>query len=312
MKETAADILLFKLEKYTRYPVLCNFMRPFKFFEKDRRHQHENFYELVIFVDGTTLDQGEEDMQILHAGYFFMYAPGSVHNYGNMRDTKYFNVLIAKDVFESLPLKKNCMPEFEELFPEYGKRSKLFHLNAEGLKQAMAIAFDMQQESDSKPAGWLEMLLAQLQMLMIILWRNRKESPETNDENVSFRINRSILFMEKHLTENLSISDLAKYVSMSESSFRHSFKAVTSFSPIHYLVRLRLKNALRLIFIGRSIAQSAVESGLRDSSYFGRMCRRYLGGSPSDIIDSYSKFRESPEALAEKVINHFNVQEVEK
>ena len=54
----------------------------------------------------------------------------------------------------------------------------------------------------------------------------------------------------------------------------------------NYLIRLRLKNALRLIFIGKSIAVAAKESGLRDSSYFGRMCRKYLGDSLQNILNT--------------------------
>ena len=50
-------------------------MRPFLTFEKasDIRHCHEDFYELVIFVDGTVLDRGENDsVQIIQQGHFYI------------------------------------------------------------------------------------------------------------------------------------------------------------------------------------------------------------------------------------------------
>ncbi|MBE6355994.1 MAG: helix-turn-helix domain-containing protein [Lentisphaerae bacterium] len=306
-------ILQFKLERYTPYPVLCRFMRPFNFFERDSRHLHEDFYELVIVADGVTLDQGEEDMQVLQAGFFFIYAPGTIHNYGNMRNTKYFNVLVAKDVFENLLVKKDCMPGFEELFPCFGKRSEIFRLKGDGLKYIMDIAFAMQDEFNQQPPGWLEMIICQLQMLLIELWRWRRNDdiPEADDEKVPFRISRSISFMEKHLTHNISIRELARYVSMSESSYRHSFKDVSSYSPIHYLIRLRLKNALRLIFIGKSIAVAAKESGLRDSSYFGRMCRKYLGDSLQNILNISSSWQCTPEVKSERIIHEYDVYKSE-
>ena len=51
----------FELAKYTSDPILCKFMHPFLTFEKasDTRHCHEDFYELVVFVDGTVLDVNE-------------------------------------------------------------------------------------------------------------------------------------------------------------------------------------------------------------------------------------------------------------
>ena len=97
-------------------------MRPFLTLEKssDARHCHEDFYELVVFVDGTVLDLGENDsVRIIQPGHFFIYAPGTIHQYDNMLSTKYFNILMHQD--NELLLKKDCMPEFENLFPEYGR-----------------------------------------------------------------------------------------------------------------------------------------------------------------------------------------------
>ena len=295
----------FKLEKYTSYPILCNFMRPFLNFEKSRdtRHCHEDFYELVIFVDGTVLDRGmDENIQILQPGYFFIYAPGSIHHYDNMLNTKYFNILIHQSIIDDeLLLKKNCMPEFERFFPEYGERTDIFQLDDSGLKKAIDLSFELKRELDEKAPGHREMTALLLAKLLIVLWRNRR--PRTTVLNtLSFRISKALTFMENNLEKNLTLEEIAQHVSMSESSFRHYFKEVTKFSPIQFLMILRLKNALQMIFIGRSINDSARLSGLRDSSYLGRMIRKYLELPLPKVIEMLTYSGTIPEVLIEKLM----------
>ena len=295
----------FKLEKYTSYPILCNFMRPFLNFEKSRdtRHCHEDFYELVIFVDGTVLDRGmDENIQILQPGYFFIYAPGSIHHYDNMLNTKYFNILIHQSIIDDeLLLKKNCMPEFERFFPEYGERTDIFQLDDSGLKKARDLSFELKRELDEKAPGHREMTALLLAKLLIVLWRNRR--PRTTVLNtLSFRISKALTFMENNLEKNLTLEEIAQHVSMSESSFRHYFKEVTKFSPIQFLMILRLKNALQMIFIGRSINDSARLSGLRDSSYLGRMIRKYLELPLPKVIEMLTYSGTIPEVLIEKLM----------
>ncbi|MBO5667898.1 MAG: helix-turn-helix transcriptional regulator [Lentisphaeria bacterium] len=300
----------FKLEKYTSDLILCNFMRPFLSFDqaRDTRHCHEDFYELVIFVDGTVLDKWNENVQILQPGQFFMYAPGSIHHYENMLNTKYFNILVHQDLIEeNLSLAKDCMPGFGTLFPDYGERSAIFQLDDSGLRKAIDVAFEIKREQDEKAAGHREMMHILLEKLLILLWRNRKSQNAQQDNILSFRISQSLTFMEKNLARNLTLREIAQHVSMSESAFRHYFKAVTSFSPIQYLVFLRLKNALQLIFVGRNVNECAKLSGLRDSSYLGRMCRRYLGCPLPEIVNILHHPGTTPEMLIEKLIHNLKV-----
>ena len=307
MKLIKPEYHYFKLAKYTSDPILCNFMRPFLTFEKasDTRHCHEDFYELVIFVDGTVLDRGENDsVQIIQPGHFFIYAPGTIHHYDNMLRTKYFNILIHQDIIdkELLLLKKNCMSEFENLFPEYGKRTRLFQLDESGLKKAINLSFELKHEQDEKAPGYQEMMLILLAKLLIELWRNRKHQTILQDNILSFRISKALTFIEKNLEKKLTLQDIAQHVSMSESSFRHYFKEVTKFSPIQYLLILRLKSALQMIFIGKSINESAKISGLRDSSYLGRMVRKYLGMQLHEVANMLTHSRVTPDVLIKKLM----------
>ena len=65
---------------------------------------------------------------------------------------------------------------------------------------------------------------------------------------------------------------------------------------------LRLKSALQMIFIGKSINESAKISGLRDSSYLGRMVRKYLGMQLHEVANMLTHSRVTPDVLIKKLM----------
>jgi AraC-like DNA-binding protein len=77
---------------------------------------------------------------------------------------------------------------------------------------------------------------------------------------------------------------------------------VTKFSPIQYLLILRLKSALQMIFTGKSVNESATLSGLRDSSYLGRMVRKHLEIPLHEIVDMLTDSGMTPDVLIEKLM----------
>ena len=96
-------------------------------------------------------------------------------------------------------------------------------------------------------------------------------------------IESAVRFMEENLTQQMSLSDLARIANMSVSSFRHQFTAITGFSPVEYLIRLRLKRSL-LLFAGREpLAEIARKTGFSDANYFSRQFRRRFRISPREV-----------------------------
>jgi AraC-like DNA-binding protein len=107
---------------------------------------------------------------------------------------------------------------------------------------------------------------------------------ETKDEKVDFRMatNHAVEFMHTHLSEKLTLADLARTARLSPSQFSRVFKAETGTAPIEYLQELRLFRARRLLRDTiRPVTDIALECGFNSSSYLSRCFQSRWGLSPS-------------------------------
>jgi AraC-like DNA-binding protein len=79
----------------------------------------------------------------------------------------------------------------------------------------------------------------------------------------------------------LSVKQLADRLNLHRSELSRRFKAVMGITPMAYLTRLRIQNALVLLRTTRhSIADVAKQCAYDDPNYFARLLRHHIGSSP--------------------------------
>lgn len=99
------------------------------------------------------------------------------------------------------------------------------------------------------------------------------------------RIVKVITKIKDDFAEKLDISDLAKSVSMSESSLYHNFKKITRMSPLQFQKTLRLNEARRrLMSQDIEASQVAFDVGYESPSQFSREYARMFGLPPKTDI----------------------------
>jgi len=92
---------------------------------------------------------------------------------------------------------------------------------------------------------------------------------------------RSKEFIEAHLTENISLADLARECSLSVAQFARSFKRSTGMSPYQFVTERRIERARGLLLhTGLSLADVGACSGFADQSHFTKVFRRVVGSTP--------------------------------
>lgn len=88
--------------------------------------------------------------------------------------------------------------------------------------------------------------------------------------------------INRRYREPLTVAELAAAVHLSPSRLAHLFRAATGEAPIQMLMRLRLRQAARLLaFSALSVAEIAAEVGFDSPFYFARQFRRQFGVSPT-------------------------------
>ena len=95
------------------------------------------------------------------------------------------------------------------------------------------------------------------------------------------RLQRIAQYIEAHLSEDLSLEDLAAEACLSPFHFARAFKAATGTAPHRYLTDRRIERAKSLIAEGRlPLAEIAHVCGFSSQAHFTRWFKRIVGTTP--------------------------------
>ncbi|GGF92737.1 AraC family transcriptional regulator [Paenibacillus abyssi] len=88
-------------------------------------------------------------------------------------------------------------------------------------------------------------------------------------------------YIETHLSDNVSVDELAQIAHFHPNYFIQVFKGFTGYSPIQYINRMRLEKAKHLVIM-TDLNMSAIADALgMELPYFSRMFKEHTGFSPT-------------------------------
>ena len=94
-------------------------------------------------------------------------------------------------------------------------------------------------------------------------------------------IDRAISYIQSHLTEKLSVEQIAANAGYSISHFSHMFTEETGISPYQFLVNSRIEHAQKLLkTTGYSVQEIAFQCGFNSAANFCYTFRKIAGTSP--------------------------------
>jgi AraC-like DNA-binding protein len=106
------------------------------------------------------------------------------------------------------------------------------------------------------------------------------------DDSRSHRIAHVLRYLRAHYGEPLDIATIARAARMSPSTLHHTFKEVTSVSPLQYLKQIRLHHArLLLLNDGLNSGEAAHRVGYGSPSQFSREFKRLFGVPPTYAVE---------------------------
>jgi len=116
-------------------------------------------------------------------------------------------------------------------------------------------------------------------------------SEQNCQEEYIRRIHKVQDYIEEHLSQSLSIEDLAGAAGFSKYHFSRIFQAMLHEPLAHYVNRFRMEKALFLLAhrADKNMTDIAYELGYTDSAVFSRAFKNYYGVSPREYRKEYSK-----------------------
>lgn len=244
-------------------------------------HRHCDFSELAVVLEGTAVSCVPDREVTLQAGDILLLGTGTLHYLTQLRSLRNYNVLFDRRLLESLA----GIGRFRWLQVGEGECSPLMHLSDSDLSAAVMLLEKMRHEQLARSPGWELAMFGGFCQLFAHISRHARLDTEVHGSSASgFQLGRVLRFMEENAVKPLTLENLSRYAQMSESSFRHQFRAATGLAPIEYLIRLRCRRAMLDMFSSdHSISEIALESGFTDSNYFARKFREITGRSPREF-----------------------------
>ena len=95
------------------------------------------------------------------------------------------------------------------------------------------------------------------------------------------RIKTVLLYLQEHYRENITVTDAAAQIDLSETHFMRFFKQTMSVSFVTYLKNYRLTKAEEMLHTtDASILDIAQDNGFQNVSYFIREFKNKYGETP--------------------------------
>ncbi|MBZ9687238.1 AraC family transcriptional regulator [Clostridium estertheticum] len=255
---------------------------------KDQRNiefgfHHHDFNKIIIFISGNATYLIEGKAYKLKPWDILFVSSSEVHKPIIDYSIPYERIVIWVN---SRFLEKhnsddcNLLASFELAVK---RKFNMLRLNSELLVNIKHILFNLEEECKSSEFGscilknsLILQLLVSLNRLYMGMENNSGISGIEYDENIGDILD----YINKNISEELSIDNLASWFYMSKYYLMHKFKKQTGYTIHNYILQKRLIMANLLIKQGKSIMQACAECGFEDYSSFFRAFKKMFGLSP--------------------------------
>lgn len=241
--------------------------------EKDfNMHVHDRC-EIFYFISGNAEYLVEGSVYPLESGSLMIMRPGEAHCIKILNSERYerYAINFPLWVFDSFDPERRLMKPFTDR--PLGKEN-IFAIHS------LDDVFKSMCEKISDNYAIRLVIMTKLIMLTDIINSEYKRRTAVDDKPLTMA-ERIVSYVNRHLTDRLSVPAIAEHFFLSPSQFSRIFKQATGAPPWEYITAKRLTAAKEKIRRGVSAQNAAESCGFGDYSAFYRAYVKRFGGSPN-------------------------------
>jgi len=281
------------VDKCLHMPLINNlFITRMGFYPKAMHHYYQRpagISQLILLycTDGQGWIQLPKNRVVLQAGELFAIAPGTPHSYGADADNPW---TIHWFHFGG----NQCHEAAKVLISGRGNPSQAIRV---GFSEERTALFNQIFDTFLKGYSTANLLYANLAVPFFLASFVLPESfqRESLPVEIADPTHQAIRYMQLHLSEPITLDNLARAAHLSASFFSRKFKHDTGYAPIEYFNHLRIQKACQLLhFSNRRINEVASAIGIDDPFYFSRLFKKQMGLSPVEYRKREGIHRVAP------------------
>jgi len=256
-----------------------------------RQHDHD-YLEIVYVVSGGGYHYIGDSMERIMKGHLYILPVGTSHIL-RPSDASSKNKLIVIN----LCIRPEFIDVLERLVSEFNSCEQLWslfrgepgsHIAVKDSSMQFGKAFEqLLIEFEKMKPGYETSMIANLMQLTVQISRQISEASDI-DNNVRFNRSRRkdmsmiLAYVHEHLTEPLTLDDLADRLGLSRRHFIRLFQQYTGSIFSEYIQQKRIELACQLLIeTDHRIEDIAHHIGYRDLDHFRHTFRKWMGVSPS-------------------------------
>lgn len=250
-------------------------------------HTHD-YYEFYLFLEGDLDLEISGHARPLHPGDMVLVPPGVSHHalmHSSDRPYRRFVLWVSQEYAARL-LKES--PDYVFLMQRAATSSRCYyHFHEAEFSSIQSRLIRLLEEFHSNRYGRNAAVYLALNDLLLYMNRIIYEREHPVVSGSGDLMQEITLFIDEHLTEDLSLDVLADHVCLSKYYIAHYFKDNLGISIHQYITKKRLQSCSEAIAAGSDITRTFDEYGFRDYSSFYRMFRKEYGMSPREFQEAH-------------------------
>ncbi len=253
-----------------------------------REHSHTEC-EIALFISGEGIYSVHGKSYPFRKGDVFLFAGNEIHYITEISAASPLDVigiqfepkLIWESGYEYMPLLKlftDRSESFNNLIDRENVKTEILR------EQILEIEKEFSEKKEGYPLK-IKMLLFSVLLTLLRDYGYVRDDAESVSRDTLKRLSAATEYINKNLSENLTLSEIAEVSKLSPTYFSAVFKKYNGVSPFEYITVKRVEKAISLIKSGApSVLSAAEEAGFLSSSNFYKAFFKVTGKKPKDYL----------------------------
>jgi AraC-like DNA-binding protein len=246
--------------------------------KKDFSYHYHDFHKIIVFISGKVTYHIEGKAYHLKPRDILLVSQGAIHKPEIDPSVPYERYIfwIRDDL--------SCQ-ELNTCFQKANDRSfNLVRADSALQERLKDLLPEIEQTLQNKHFGdtvLRDALFTQFMIYINRIFLRTSSSPDKKTYSSDTQVEQLLKYINRNLSENLSIDQLAERFFLSKYHMMRKFKNETGYTIHNYITSKRLLMARSLISQGIPVMKAALASGFRDYTTFVRAYKKQFGKAPS-------------------------------